>query len=77
MHIVFYTDPVSYTHLYQSLKADFRWWFLEEEPAELTPAVVNLTAEKVLDGKFARGSEFTFELKDPAGKLIQLSLIHI
>ena len=58
-------------YMYQSLKADFRWWFLEEEPAELTPAVVKLTAEKVLDGKFARGSEFTFELKDPAGKLIQ------
>ena len=58
-------------YMYQSLKADFRWWFLEEEPTELTPAVVKLTAEKVLDGKFARGNDFTFELKNPAGSLIQ------
>lgn len=58
-------------YMYQSLKADFRWWFLEEEPAELTPAVVKLTAEKVFDGQFARGNDFTFELKDAAGKLIQ------
>lgn len=59
-------------YMYQSLKADFRWWFLEEEePTELTPAAVKLTAEKVLDGRFARGNDFTFELKDAAGKLIQ------
>lgn len=74
-------------YMYQSMKADFRWWFLEEtspdkptdpdnpidpdKPAELTSAVVKLTAEKVLDGKFARGNDFTFELKDAAGKLIQ------
>ena len=59
-------------YMYQSLKADFRWWFLEEEePTELTPAAIKLTAEKVLDGKFARGNDFTFELKDTAGSLIQ------
>lgn len=82
-------------YMYQSLKADFRWWFLEEtspdkptdptdptpsnpdkptdpnKPTEPTPAAVKLTAEKVLDGKFARGNDFTFELKDAAGKLIQ------
>lgn len=68
-------------YMYQSLKADSRWWFLEEtspdkptdpdKPAELTSAAVKLTAEKVMDGKFARGSDFTFELKDAAGKLIQ------
>lgn len=59
-------------YMYQSLKADFRWWFLEEEePDVLIPATVKLTAEKVLDGKFARGSEFAFELKDTAGTLVQ------
>lgn len=56
-------------YMYQSLKADFRWWFLEEE--EPTTAAVKLTAEKVLDGKFARGSEFAFELKAATGALIQ------
>ena len=68
-------------YMYQSLKADFRWWFLEEtspdnptdpdDPTEYFSAVVKLTAEKVLDGQFARGNDFTFELKDAAGKLIQ------
>ena len=80
-------------YMYQSLKADFRWWFLEEtspdkptdptdptdpdkptdpdNPTEYSSAVVKLTAEKVLDGKFARGNDFTFELKDTAEKLVQ------
>lgn len=59
-------------YMYQTLISDFRWWFLEEdEPIDLSPAKVKITAEKVLDAKFARGSEFTFELRDAAGTLIQ------
>ncbi len=52
---------------FQSLIADFRWWYTEGGE----PASVKLVGEKVLDRKYPRGSKFTFLLKDQTGKELQ------
>ncbi len=59
----------------QRLIADFRWWYAKEDggvlPEVLDPASVKLTAEKILDTKYARGDDFTFILTDENNKTIQ------
>ncbi len=72
--ITAYLDTsVGNDYQYKSLIADFRWWYSEEaeEPETLAPVSVKIAAEKVMDGKYPRGKDFTFVLKDEAGNVIQ------
>ncbi len=55
-------------HQFQTLTADFRWWYEEDAPA---PVAVKIAAEKVMDGQYPRGSDFTFVLMDAAGERLQ------
>ncbi len=50
-------------YMNRELVADFRWWFLDE-----TDTAVTITAEKLMNGQYARGRKFTFVLKDAAGR---------
>ncbi len=52
-------------YMNQQLLADFRWWFLDD-----ADVAVVLTAEKLMDGQYARGSDFSFVLKDDTGKVV-------
>ncbi len=60
---------------YKTLIADFRWWYAEEteepDPDTPDPVSVKIAAEKVMDGKYPRGDEFTFVLKDESGNVVQ------
>ncbi len=72
--ITAYLDTgVGNDYQYQKLLADFRWWYEKaEEPAVPKPATLKLAAEVLLDGRYPRGSGFTFVLKDSSGKEIQV-----
>ncbi len=61
--------PTSAGNRYQNqgLIADFRWWYLEEIP----PVSVKLAAEKTLNGQYARGDDFSFQLRAEDGTLVQ------
>ncbi len=64
--ITAYLDKsVGNDYMNKSLVADFFWWFEDS-----TDVVVKLTAEKLMDGKYARGSKFSFVLKDETGKTV-------
>lgn len=52
-------------YMNKELVADFFWWF-----EDTTDVAVKLTAEKLMDGKYARGSKFSFVLKDATGKTV-------
>ncbi len=52
---------------YQTLIADFRWWYT----AGAAPVSVKLAAEKVMDGQYPRGKDFTFVLRDETGNVLQ------
>ncbi len=78
--ITAYLDTsVGNDYQYQSLIADFRWWYLRESasggggstPGEPPSASVKLAAEKTMDGRYPRGEDFTFVLKDEAGHVLQ------
>lgn len=61
-------------YMYQRLVADFSWWYLSEDepgPGEPFPVKVKLIAEKLLDGRYARGSAYTFLLMDDEKKAVQ------
>lgn len=64
-------DPDGKRYMNQELVADFRWWYLEEEPVEPTPVNVKLKAEKTLNGKQPSGSDFIFQLSDDQGNALQ------
>ncbi len=80
--ITAYLDTsVGNDYQYKSLIADFRWWFTEEAggggfpwfpewPDAPYPAPVKLVAEKLLDGRYPRGKDFTFLLWDANGNEI-------
>ncbi len=74
--ITAYLDTsVGNDYQYKSLIADFRWWYAEEtegpDPQNPDPVSVKIAAEKVMDGKYPRGKDFTFVLTDEAGNVIQ------
>ncbi len=74
--ITAYLDTsVGNDYQYKSLIADFRWWYAEEtgdpDPETPDPVSVKIAAEKVMDGKYPRGNDFTFVLTDEAGNVIQ------
>ncbi len=78
--ITAYLDTsVGNDYQFKSLIADFRWWYEEEtggggedpDPDKPSPASVKFVAEKVLDGQYPRGREFSFVLTDEDGKNIQ------
>ncbi len=74
--ITAYLDTsVGNDYQYKSLIADFRWWYAEEtedpDPQIPDPVSVKIAAEKVMDGKYPRGKDFTFVLTDEAGNVIQ------
>ncbi len=63
---------------YKKLIADFRWWYAEEidggEEPDIDspdPVSVKLAAEKLMDGEYPRGSDFSFALKDETGSEVQ------
>jgi pilin isopeptide linkage protein len=58
-------------YMNRQLTADFRWWYLEEEPAEPAPVYVKLTAEKTVNGKHPKGKDYTFLLGDAQMNTIQ------
>ncbi len=49
----------------KELVADFRWWFLDQYGNSVT-----IVAEKLMNGNYARGSKFTFQMKDEAGNVV-------
>ncbi len=79
----FLTTDVGNPYQNQTLIADFRWWYLEPsvpitpvEPGGIIipiyePTHVKLTAEKILNGNYARGDDFTFVLTDAKGKVVE------
>lgn len=50
----------------KELIADFRWWFVEYSDYLST----NITAEKTMDGLYARGGDSAFELLDENGNVV-------
>lgn len=78
--ITAYLDTsVGNDYQFQSLIADFRWWYEEEtsgggedpDPDKPSSAPVKFAAEKILDGQYPRGNEFSFVLTDEDGKTVQ------
>ncbi len=58
----------------QQLKADFRWWYLEDTGGgghQPNPGSVTLRAEKLLAGVAPKGSDFSFTLSDENGNVLQ------
>ncbi len=78
--ITAYLDTsVGNDYQFKNLIADFRWWYEEEtsgggedpDPDKPSSAPVKFAAEKILDGQYPRGSEFSFVLTDEDGKTVQ------
>jgi pilin isopeptide linkage protein/LPXTG-motif cell wall-anchored protein len=67
-------DPDGKRYMNRELIADFRWWYLVEEPGEPgepAPVYVKLTAEMTVDGNHPKGNDFTFQLTDEQGTIVQ------
>ncbi len=74
--ITAYLDTsVGNEYQYKRLIADFRWWYAEkteDDDYDTTDSVsVKIVAEKVMDGKYPRGKDFIFALKDEVGNVVQ------
>ncbi len=64
--ITVYLDAsVGNDYMDKSLVADFFWWF-----EDTSDVAVKLTAEKLMDGNYARGKKFSFVLEDHTGKTV-------
>lgn len=57
-------------YMNQEMMMDYRWWFLDDTP-DVDSVKVKLAAEKLMDGKYPRGNDFTFLLSDDNGDIVQ------